>query len=62
MVEVYAFCKVLFLFFIAVAQLRGDPHITTIDGVAYTFNGHGEFILLESTGNDNKLIVQVSFE
>ena len=45
--------------FIAVAQLRGDPHITTIDGVAYTFNGHGEFILLETTADSNKFIVQV---
>lgn len=24
----------------------GDPHLTTLDGLSFTFNGHGEFILL----------------
>ena len=27
----------------------GDPHIVTLDGLGYTFNGYGEFILLETT-------------
>ncbi|KAK2160224.1 hypothetical protein NP493_1661g00003 [Ridgeia piscesae] len=26
----------------------GDPHISTTDGFTYTFNGHGEYILLSS--------------
>ena len=25
----------------------GDPHITTLDGYQYTFNGWGEYILLK---------------
>lgn len=24
----------------------GDPHITTLDGLTYTFNGLGDFVLL----------------
>lgn len=32
----------------AISQLRGDPHITTLDDLTYTFNGHGEFIMIES--------------
>ena len=28
----------------------GDPHIRTIDGKAYTFNGHGEYSLISATG------------
>ena len=27
---------------------NGDPHITTLDGTAYTFNGRGEYTLVES--------------
>ncbi|OWF44878.1 Sushi, nidogen and EGF-like domain-containing protein 1 [Mizuhopecten yessoensis] len=29
------------------ARLSGDPHFTTLDGLPYTFNGVGEFILLK---------------
>ena len=35
----------------------GDPHMITLDGYRYTFNGHGEFTLLESL--DKLLTVQV---
>ena len=28
------------------ASLRGDPHIVTLDGLQYTFNGKGEFTLI----------------
>ena len=27
----------------------GDPHIFTLDGLGYTFNGRGEFILIQTT-------------
>lgn len=29
----------------------GDPHIVTLDGLKYTFNGFGEFILIETVDN-----------
>ena len=28
--------------------MRGDPHFTTMDGLTYTFNGRGEFVLLKT--------------
>ena len=30
------------------ACIYGDPHIVTLDGLKYTFNGKGEFILIET--------------
>uniref|UniRef100_K1QGK1 Fibrillin-2 n=1 Tax=Magallana gigas TaxID=29159 RepID=K1QGK1_MAGGI len=27
----------------------GDPHLTSLDGLSFTFNGHGEFVLLKAT-------------
>nr|XP_032817931.1 mucin-4-like isoform X1 [Petromyzon marinus] len=37
----------------------GDPHITTLDGVDYTFNGLGEYdLLIANDGNVTKFIVQ----
>ena len=40
-----------------VARTFGDPHLVTLDGYKYTFNGHGEFILLQSL--DETLTIQV---
>ena len=34
----------------------GDPHLLTLDGRQYTFNGRGEFVLIQTT--TNKLRVQ----
>ena len=34
----------------------GDPHIVTLDGLKYTFNGHGEFYLVQSTQDINLTI------
>lgn len=31
---------------LCLAWFYGDPHFQTIDGNTYTFNGHGEYILL----------------
>jgi hypothetical protein len=30
----------------------GDPHIATLDGRTYTFNGHGEYVLLQISSAD----------
>ncbi|CAM9746066.1 unnamed protein product, partial [Lampetra fluviatilis] len=41
------------------AFLIGDPHITTLDNVSYTFNGLGEFTVLHAFGeNGSELILQ----
>ncbi|KXJ21854.1 Mucin-4 [Exaiptasia diaphana] len=31
----------------------GDPHITTLDGFKYTFNGLGEYVLLKTTDSED---------
>ena len=38
----------------------GDPHITTLDGGTYTFNGWGEYVLLQvmPPNNGNKFTIQ----
>ena len=33
------------------ACVYGDPHIVTLDGFKYTFNGLGEFVLIETDSN-----------
>lgn len=39
---------IYYTFYNAVAQAHGDPHIVTIDGRRYTFNGLGEYVLLRA--------------
>lgn len=36
--------------------MYGDPHLVTLDGLQYTFNGRGEFVLVQTL--DNLLTVQ----
>ena len=36
----------LSIFFSVSGWMLGDPHITTLDGYAYTFNGLGEYTLV----------------
>ncbi|CAM9848205.1 unnamed protein product [Lampetra planeri] len=39
--------------------MYGDPHITTMDGVGYTFNGLGEYdLLIADNGNGTKFRIQ----
>uniref|UniRef100_A0A803JTA1 Uncharacterized protein n=2 Tax=Xenopus tropicalis TaxID=8364 RepID=A0A803JTA1_XENTR len=40
------------------AWMFGDPHISTLDGFSYTFNGLGDFILLNATDTDTSFILQ----
>ena len=41
--------------FIRVGYAYGDPHLVTLDGYQYTFNGRGEFVILETIDGDFKL-------
>ncbi|XP_066049485.1 mucin-4 [Chamaea fasciata] len=36
----------------------GDPHITTLDGLAYTFNGLGDFVLLLASDVQTSFVLQ----
>lgn len=47
-----------FKFNFLTAVTRGDPHITTMDGHFYTFNGLCEFIMIKSVGSVSYLLVQ----
>ena len=38
------------------ARARGDPHLVTLDGHKYTFNGRGEFTLIETS--DSSITLQ----
>ena len=42
------------------AWMVGDPHICTLDGFRYTFNGLGEFTLLTTKGMDFTLQVRLT--
>ncbi|XP_059507113.1 uncharacterized protein LOC125457750 isoform X2 [Stegostoma tigrinum] len=37
------------------AMMLGDPHFTTLDGLSYTFNGLGDFVLLNVESNDDTI-------
>ena len=39
-----------------VGWMRGDPNLLTLDGHQYTFNGRGEFILIET--RDDRFTLQ----
>ena len=44
-------------------RIHGDPHLETIDGLAYDFQAAGEFILIETEpGAENPFQVQTRFE
>jgi len=43
-----------FVFFCPIATTFTDPHIITLDGVEYTFNGYGEYNILLVAGPDFK--------
>ena len=40
------------MYIVFVAWGWGDPHITTIDGCRYTFNGLGEYVLLRESASN----------
>lgn len=42
------------------AQAAGDPHLVTLDGKGYSFNGVGDFILVQDL--NSSVIIQVRAE
>ncbi|XP_078210971.1 mucin-4 [Callithrix jacchus] len=40
------------------AWMIGDPHITTLDGVNYTFNGLGDFLLVQAQDGNSSFQLQ----
>uniref|UniRef100_A0A8B9ED40 Mucin-4 n=1 Tax=Anser cygnoides TaxID=8845 RepID=A0A8B9ED40_ANSCY len=40
------------------ASAFGDPHITTLDGLTYTFNGLGDFVLLQVSDAQSSFVLQ----
>lgn len=42
-------------FLFALATGFGDPHMVTLDGTPFTFNGHGEYFILKLSGMDFSL-------
>ena len=49
-------CVDFFVFLSSLAWFWGDPHINTLDGGTYTFNGLGEYVLLRT--NDTEFEIQ----
>ncbi|CAB9503462.1 RHS Repeat [Seminavis robusta] len=44
------------------ATIRGDPHITTYDGLRFDCQGEGEFVLAKTIDSDNTFEVQGRFK
>lgn len=53
---VYVFLCTAYVFITAWGW--GDPHITTLDNRVYTFNGLGEYTLLQLTAEDGNFTLQ----
>ena len=47
-----------FIDFILPAFLWGDPHIVTLDGRVYTYNGRGEHLMLEALSSNGAIFEQ----
>ena len=49
-----------FWHFFTTAWFWGDPHFSTFDGLGYTFNGKGEFWLVQTTDDSVSIQVRLS--
>ncbi len=47
------------MFFFRPAGGTGDPHFVTLDGLNYSFNGFGEFVLLQAEELDFEIQVMI---
>ena len=45
-----------------IAWMVGDPHLTSLDGANFTFNGWGEYLLLQSSDEKNQFKLQARTE
>ena len=54
MLSVYCFIPVV-AFYIVPGWFWGDPHFITLDGGNYTFNGLGEYVMIDSQNEAFKL-------
>ena len=48
------------LYHLLTAQAAGDPHLVTLDGKGYSFNGVGDFILVQDV--NSSVVIQVRAE
>ena len=46
------YSKLYFYYHLYTAQGWGDPHMNTIDGRKYTFNGLGEYVLIRQNNTN----------
>ena len=54
----YTLALFLYVYFF-IESIFGDPHLYTIDGVPYSFNGHGEYVLIkEDPTSPSKTVIQ----
>ena len=56
LLALYDICTIHFHCYWCSACVYGDPHIVTLDGHKYTFNGKGEFLLIETL--DGSFVLQ----
>ncbi len=52
------FDKCLLFLSLFLAWCWGDPHITNLDGGVYTFNGWGEYTLLQISTSETSFVLQ----
>ena len=50
---------ILHFYNLLLGMLFGDPHFRTFDGLPYTFNGLGEYTLVDANSGDSKILLQV---